>query len=82
MNDNHAITATVIPWEAREWGVAIELSNGQRIAYSVGRSRMVAEIEARRIAEGKPPVWGPWAGHDLETEVGSPTLAPIRHVGH
>jgi hypothetical protein len=82
MNDNHAITAAVIPWEAGEWGVAIDLPYGKRITYSVGRSRMVAEIEGRRIAEGKPPVWGPWAGQDLEKGAGTPALVPIRQVGH
>jgi hypothetical protein len=44
--------------------------------------RIVAEIEGRRIAEGKPPVWGPWAGQDLGEQVGSPVLAPIKQVGH
>ena len=62
MNDNQAIAATVVPWEAGEWGVAIDLPNGKRIAYTIGRSRTVTEIEQRRITEGKPPLWGPWAG--------------------
>jgi hypothetical protein len=56
----------VIPWEALEgtWGVSIDLPNGQRTAYAVGE-KAVAKIEARRIEEGKPPLWGPWAGLNL-----------------
>jgi hypothetical protein len=62
-----AINVDVIPWEALDatWGVAIDLPSGQRTAYAVGE-KAVAKIEARRIEEGKPPLWGPWAGRELK----------------
>ena len=67
MNDNQSIIATVIPWELGEWGIAIDLPIGNRIAYSIGSgSRTDAENEQRRIAEANPPIWGPWAGRDLK----------------
>jgi hypothetical protein len=63
---NKTIKASVIQWEARErtWGVAIDLLNGGSADYEVG-SKAGAIIECRRLEDGKPPLWGPWAGLNL-----------------
>jgi hypothetical protein len=65
-NDNQRVPfARVIPWQSGEYyGVAIALPSGKRTAYLVG-SRTVADVECRSINDGKPPMWGPWAGMDL-----------------
>jgi hypothetical protein len=67
-NDNQpAPIARVIPWEAGEYyGVAIVLPNDKWTAYLVG-SRTVADVECRSINDGKPPLFGPWAGLDIAT---------------
>jgi hypothetical protein len=60
------LAACVIPWKASErlWGVAINLPNGRSSDYEVG-SKADAIIECRRIEDGQPPMFGPWAGMDL-----------------
>jgi hypothetical protein len=57
-SDNCTIVASVIPWESPEsWGVAIVIENGRSITYEVG-AKAIAEVECRRVEEGKPPLWG------------------------
>jgi hypothetical protein len=63
-NRQAPVIASVVPWSLTEYGVAIDLPNGEHVAYSVG-SRIVAEGECRRINAGAAPGFGPWAGHDL-----------------
>jgi hypothetical protein len=65
-NDNPLTIARVIPWESGEWGVAIDLLSGERTAYAVAGSRIVAEGESRIINGGNAPAFGPWAGRDLK----------------
>jgi hypothetical protein len=65
-NDNQpAPIARVVPWAPGEWGVAIDLPNGQHTAYVVAGSRIVAEGECRIINGGNAPAFGPWAGMNL-----------------
>jgi hypothetical protein len=66
MMETNTVTAAVIPWEKSEdeWGISIDLPDGQHVAYAVG-SRIVAEGEVRRIRAGAAPGFGPWSGHSL-----------------